>query len=499
LALVLSAGTLDPPPLIEAAKTGDLETLRTLVQEGADVNAIEGDGSTALLWASHRDDMAAVELLIEAGANVDAANDLGATPLWVASQNGSALIVERLLDAGADPNAPLRHGETPLIAASRAGSSDVVEMLLSHGADPDATGPRGQTALMWAVVGRQSDVVGVLVEHGADVHARSEVRMELKAHEPHAHPDNQAWFPHGGNTALMFAARAGDLASARYLVAGGANVNDTSAFGISALTMATYSNFDVFVAEPTFSQGGPYTLGTREGFREGEFAELVEFLLDQGADPNLGSEKFTALHAAVLRRADATVEVLLQQGADPTIPLKAFTPHTRGSNTAFYFHNGWIGATPVWLAARYGTPRTLRMLLEHGAEPNFVHHATYWGGGGGPLGGGMMGGRQEERTTLVMAALGMSAPGRPWVYQFVCSEEHEAEVLEKVRLLAERGANLNVAAADGRMPLDQAQLYGYETVARFLESKGARSGLADDPQSEGESPRRRRMPCERQG
>ena len=92
-------------PLIDAAKNGDQDALRALLQKKADVNAAEADGSTALHWASYQDDLESADLLIRAGAKVNAANDLGVTPLWAASQNGSAAMVRRLLEAGANPNA----------------------------------------------------------------------------------------------------------------------------------------------------------------------------------------------------------------------------------------------------------------------------------------------------------------------------------------------------------------------------------------------------------
>src|ERR1700744_3852918 len=90
--------------LVDAAKHSDHAALRELIEKKADVNATEGDGSTALLWASYRDDLESADLLLHAGANVNAANDLGATPLWAASQNGSIAMARRLLDAGANPN-----------------------------------------------------------------------------------------------------------------------------------------------------------------------------------------------------------------------------------------------------------------------------------------------------------------------------------------------------------------------------------------------------------
>ena len=480
LVLVATLATAGDPPLVEAARNGDEAALRTLVEQGAPVNAAAGDGSTALLWASHRDLPESVELLIRAGADVNRANDLGATPLWAAGENGGVAVIGLLLDAGADPNLALRHGETPLMAAARAGSARVAELLLEHGADPNAMGPRSQTALMWAVLGLSPDVVRVLLDHGADVHARTAATAQLKAHEPHTHIQNQGWFEHGGNTALLFAARVGDVESARHLVAAGADLDDRSAFGVTALATAAYSNFRTLVAAPAFSSGGPYTMGGREGFRPGRFGDLVEFLLEAGADPNAGSDRFTALHAAILRHDQRSVDLLLAHGADVALPVAAFTPHQRGSNQAFYFHNGWIGARPVWLAARFGTAGILRSLLEHGADPRFVHRSEYFAGNDGALTSGIFAARQLEVTTTLMAALGMSNAGRAWVYPHVCSPEHQRDTLEKVRQLVDAGADLATTTADGFTALDQARALKYESVVEVLAAAGAPEGVGVD-------------------
>ena len=72
-------------PLIDAARDGDLAAVRALLAQGAGVDATEGDGTSALHWASYRDDIETVALLLDAGADVNAANDLGATPLYVES------------------------------------------------------------------------------------------------------------------------------------------------------------------------------------------------------------------------------------------------------------------------------------------------------------------------------------------------------------------------------------------------------------------------------
>ena len=66
------------PPIVDAAKNGDKESLRTLLKQAGNVNAADADGTTALHWASYRDDVEAADLLIRAGAKVNVTNDLGA-------------------------------------------------------------------------------------------------------------------------------------------------------------------------------------------------------------------------------------------------------------------------------------------------------------------------------------------------------------------------------------------------------------------------------------
>src|SRR5262245_33884249 len=229
--LLLAAG---PLPLIDAAKNVDRDVVRSLLKQGANVNATETDGTTALHWASYRDDLESADLLLRAGANVNARNDLGATPLWAASQNGSEPMVRRLLAAGANPNAKLLLGETPLMLASRVGNPAIVEQLLVKGADANARAARGQTALMWAVAQKHPEVVKVLLAHGADVHVRSNVWTDVMAVPPHGYLDYNRAIPFGNDTPLLFAAHVGDLVSAKLLVAAGADVNEADAWGISA-------------------------------------------------------------------------------------------------------------------------------------------------------------------------------------------------------------------------------------------------------------------------
>lgn len=422
------------PSLVDAAKNADWGLVRALLDEKIEVNTAEGDGTTALHWASYHDDVESAELLIRAGAKVNAATDLGATPLWAAGLNGSAAMVGKLLEAGANPNTALVVGETPLMVGARSGNPEVVEQLLAKGANANARGARGQTALMWAVSQKHPDVVKVLLAHGADVHARSEAWSQMMAVPPHGYLGYNRLIPHGGDTALMFAARVGDLASAKLLVAAGANVNDADAWGVSAMVFAAHSGY----------------------------GELVEFLLEKGADPNVAEAGFSALHAAIMRRDEKMVSALLAHGADPNAPLRTWTP-TRRSSRDFHFQPALVGATPFWLASRFSVPNIMRLLVKHGADPKFVHHADYLAGEGSQ--------HRVEATTALMAATGMGG-GTAWVQP--ASDERESLALETVKLLVELGADVNAANTDGRTALDAAKSLGYESVVQFLVEKSTR-------------------------
>jgi len=426
----------DGTPLIDAAKNNDADALRALLKQGVDVKAASADGTTALHWASYRDALDSADLLIRAGANVNAANDLGATPLWNASLNGSAAMVGRLLQAGANPNLALLGGETPLMIASRAGNPDVITRLIDKGANVNARGPRGQTALMWAVSQQHPDVVKVLLARGADIHARSDVWKEMMAVPPHGKPEYNRLIPHGGDTALMFAARVGDLASARLLVAAGANVNDADAWGVSAMVLAAHSGF----------------------------ADLVEFLLDNGADANATGPGFTALHEAIMRRDEKMVSALLAHHANPNTPLQTWTPERR-SSADFNFAPALIGATPFWLAARFAEPNVMRLLVTQGADPRFVLRNEYYVND--------LNDRRTQATTALMAAVGVGG-GRAWAQP----DRHQLEalILESVKLAIELGADVNAVNSDGRTALDAAKAFKLEPVVKFLVEKGAREG-----------------------
>ncbi|HWP86206.1 MAG TPA: ankyrin repeat domain-containing protein, partial [Terriglobia bacterium] len=431
--------------LVAAAKERNMAALRALLNEHAAVNASQPDGATALHWAAHWDDRQAAELLIAAGANVNAKNDYGITPLFLACTNGSAAMVELLLQAGADARAVLPSGETVLMTCARAGSAEAVKKLLERGAEVNAKNHEdGQTALMWAVAQKHPEVVATLIAHGADLHARSK----------------------GGFSPLLFAARVGDVESARLLLAAGANVNEampnkaraphlTSRYGEAPQGASPPAE------EPQLGTTTPLLMASASGHEE-----LAIFLLQNGADPNAVDEYgATALHYTVLKGIASMngvslanyvsylfrpnmphlAKALLEHGANPDARILKGVPVAggRGADAS--------GATAFLLAAAANDTHIMRLLVEHGANPRLV---------------------ADDNRTAIMAGAGL---GR--VQDFTPQEEQAA--LECLKFAVSLGGDVNAVDAKNRTALHGATNLGANTLIRFLAEQGAKLDVRD--------------------
>src|SRR6185295_5273374 len=154
----------------DAALGGDVVAVRALLRGGADVNAAEGDGMTALHWAAEHGDQELAKVLLEAGANARAETRIGRhTPLHVAAKGGHDRVVRLLVDAKADVSALTTTGAAPLHFAAASGSREAVTILLDAGADVNVREPQwGQTPLMFAAAAGRTEVVTALLARGAD-------------------------------------------------------------------------------------------------------------------------------------------------------------------------------------------------------------------------------------------------------------------------------------------------------------------------------------------
>jgi len=165
-------------PVADAAMRRDGAKLRQLLEQGADVNAAQGDGMTALHWAATHGDVEVARMLIYAGAGVDALTRNGNyTPLHLASRAGHVTAIRALLQAGANANAKTSSGgATPLHFAAAQGNTESIAALLDKGAVVDAReGAWEQTPLMWAAAYDRVSAIKALIERGANIAAVSKV------------------------------------------------------------------------------------------------------------------------------------------------------------------------------------------------------------------------------------------------------------------------------------------------------------------------------------
>jgi len=434
LSASLYAAELTAPTAADAAQRRDLAAVRAAVNQRASVNATQPDGTTALHWAAHWNDLDMVKLLLRAGSDPKAVNRFGATPLSEAAQAGGAQIVEALLNAGADPKTLTTHdGESVLMTAARAGHLEVVKLLVTRGADVNAReNYRGQTALMWAAAERHPDVVKYLLDHGADWKIRS-IDRDNKLPKLSA-ASSVTPMARGGLTALHFAAREGDIESARWMLDAGADVNQGDIDGTPALTI---------------------------GLMNKQYS-FAKFLLDRGANPNVNDVRGRSpLYSAIDARNEdysalpsrkgsdslpdiQIIQALLDHGADPNAALTKSLPGRSCMDSGDTSLDE--GTTPLMRAARAGDAEVMRMLLAKGADPKRETH----------LGNNML---------LFAAGVG---------YRDKNTHGEEAGALEAVKIGLAQGLDLNHKNSRGETALHGAAYRGADSIARYLVEQGAK-------------------------
>ncbi len=450
--------------LVNAVAEQDRATVRALLKQRVNVNVARADGATALLYAAHWNDVEIVELLLRAGANPNAADDHGVTPLARACENVSIGVIETLLRAGANPNAAQTSGLTPLMIAARTGSARAVRALVASGANVNAaTVDTRNTALMWAIAGRHPEVVRALVEAHADVHVSAA----------------------NGLTPLLIAARNGDIDTARTLVAAGVDVNETGTERIHVMPFAIVTGqaaFALFMleqgADPNGAMAGVRALHTAVA---GVRPWLTEWSQKYGAAARIRDV------APAERRA--LVKALLARGADPNARIATsavFEPWLayprKGAFESYSCGTGDLrDATPLWLVSHAAngiggrvyagvdapdrgdgmseTSRTdvelIRTLLAAGAD----HRLT-----------------TDDGTTPLMAAAGL---GR-------CTNERTLRrgvrlpaAEDAVKLLLDAGADVNAVNEGDFTALHAAAYRGLNEVIRILVERGANINARD--------------------
>ncbi len=416
--VLMAAGPVEAP-VADAARIGDIDAVRALLRDGADVNAAQGDGMSALHWAAELGNVDLMDVLLYAGAELESATRIGRyRPLHIASRNGNLEAVNRLVDAGADVMAATDpSGSTALHLAALSGSGEVVRALVAAGAEVDARESEWQqTPLIFAASWNRVDAVVALLEEGADPDLSSESmdlvqqgRLDAEAQRRQdevlkAFTNDGEWAPTSGQVqAAVLAGRGAYEPGAEISERRGSDrfqreVRITAKGGLTPLLHAArqghIETIDALLdhgADVDQIGGGDGTSPLLIAAINGQFDAAMR-LLDRGADPNVASSLngATPLYAAVNSEWQPRtrypqpqeregqrfgyldlMEALLAAGADPDerMTLHPWYMEYTGCGNAQCGLIDMKGATPFLRAAYATDVDAMRLLQRWGADP----------------------------------------------------------------------------------------------------------------------------------
>jgi ankyrin repeat protein len=440
-----------------------VETAQLLLAAGADAKAANREGTTPLFMAALYGNPRMIDVLLKGGADVKQRGPNGETPVMYAARNGNPDAIKLLVAAGADVNA--REGlraTTALMWAAQQGHAAAAKALIELGADVGAkSGPAGLPRnYMAGRVGVASVKAAMRIRAAAKAAGRT-VEEQMKFEEANGaslrgrdageqaeaqaaraaaqQADDQqdvviaglVGGGSGGLTPLVFAAREGDIETAKVLLDAGADVNQTTEYGWSPLLVAANNR--------------NYRLGA--------------MLLERGANPSIANKGgWTPLYLATDNRniegGDYPVpkpdmdhldfiKLLLARGADPNAQVRENTLSRTIFTQQWFFE---AGATAFVRASQSSDVELMKLLLAYGADPKIA-------------------------TTNGDTALTASA-GIGWV-DGVTYERSPKDNLEAVKLLLDLGLDPNHANNEGRTPLMGAAGKGRNDVVLALVERGA--------------------------
>jgi ankyrin repeat protein len=413
LAIALLTGAIPPDnrALLDAARRGDVAAVKSLIKEGADPNAAQGDGLSALHLAAQQGNLEIAKVLLGAKANVAAKTRIGGyTPLHLAAQGAHVAVVKALLDAGADPTAATTtSGVTPLhLAAQALNGEATVRELLRRGAPVNALETQGQTPLMFAAAEGRARTILELLEGGADPGVATEVVDVLERMAIHKaaadrlqelRTEIRKKTEDGTARALTAAEEQSTIAAQREYLSSPENIakilegftpdqvarkqllwqtpNDGPKSDVEILARP--------IQETLVGKAGGMTallLAARDGH-----IDAAKALLDGGADiDQVGGDGTSPLVIALLNGQFDLGMMLIERGADPNVVAS-----TDGLSPLFAtLQTQWAGfntSQPQPNAHQLQKAQhmdVLKALLEHGADPNMrlKTHITYlvWSG-----------------------------------------------------------------------------------------------------------------------
>jgi serine/threonine-protein phosphatase 6 regulatory ankyrin repeat subunit B len=426
-----------------AINSNNLEKVKELIAQGADVNVRDSRGNTPLIQAIIQRKLLFVEILVSGGADVNAKDEDGQTPLHLAVLAGRKDIVELLIAKGADVNVKSNTWDTtPLIAALRSGHEDIAQMLIVKGADVNGRGRGDYTPLHCAAMNRAGmtgsiEIMKLLLAGGADIEARQE-------HDA---------------TPLACATYDGNTESTKFLIEHDANIEAKLNDGETTPLLRAVSQ---------------------------QYVETAKLLLDKRANIQATWRGLSAIHVAMLgsrlsnRKSDKEmVKLLIERGLEsPPIHLAAFFGDLQKlknclKDGAKVDEQDAVEFTALHCAVCGDHMDIVKFLLDSGAK---VNAKTF--NGWTPLG---------FAWTIDMAALLIAngadvriadERGQTALHWAVNRDNHRGDKA-LIELLLKHGADVNARAAStsgswaGWTPLHVACRNGYPDIVELLLTHGA--------------------------
>jgi ankyrin repeat protein len=409
--LVGSSSLFAQSNLADLVAAGNRDQALLMIDQGADVNALQSDGTSALLYAIYQDDLELVTALVNAGADVNQRNEYGANTMGEAAMSGNTEMLRVLLANGADANLANLEGETPLMVVARTGNVPAAELLLEYGADINAREQwGGQSAAMWAASQHHPAMLETLIAHGADIDMKGFARLwdHTMMNEPRPKDMNN-----GGFSPLHYAAREGCTECIKVLAKGGADLNTIDPDRVSPLNLALINmHFETAVA---LIEAGA-DINQWDIFGRAPLFNAVDLhTMPTGGRPDIPSNDVTTGYDVA--------KLLLEKGANPNMQLKLRPPYRnavfdRGADNPLS-----NGATPLLRAARSADTASVKLLLEHGALVDLPNASGH---------------------TPLHAVSGIQWAAAPTRGRFKTEEDS----IETIRVLLDAGADINALTGD---------------------------------------------------
>ncbi|XP_069064332.1 ankyrin repeat and SOCS box protein 2 [Pleurodeles waltl] len=362
-------------PLIIAIKNGDEQALTGIIQSDRNLSEANKDGWLPVHEAAYYGRLGCLKLLLRAfPATIDRRTLEEETPLYIACQRGHLDCLQVLLQMGAEPDIAGKNKETPLYKACEHRNVDAVRMLVQYNANVNHRCNQGWTALHEAVAHNNLEIIDILVKGHAKIEARNIYNI----------------------TPLFVAAQSGQLDALRYLAKCNADINAQASDSATALFEAAKNGHEE-VVEFLLAQGADANKADKKGFLPLHIAakrrdndEIVSMLIPVTSRVRVKRSGISPLHIAAECNNDGVLEELIDAGYDVNSLLSpersCLYEDKRTSILYFAVINNNIHATemllhaganpnvdiinPLLISIRHGCLKTMKMLLDHGANIN---------------------------------------------------------------------------------------------------------------------------------